>query len=46
MADRHSIYKQCFKEIAGELEMSVTFMAKYDDEQAGSSCHVHLSLWE
>jgi glutamine synthetase len=46
MADRHSIYKQCFKEIADELEMSVTFMAKYDDEQAGSSCHVHLSLWE
>ncbi|MCS5628600.1 MAG: glutamine synthetase family protein, partial [Planctomycetes bacterium] len=46
MADRHSIYKQCFKEIADELEMSVTFMAKYDDNQAGSSCHVHLSLWE
>ena len=46
MADRHSVYKQCFKEIAEELEMSVTFMAKYDDNQAGSSCHVHLSLWE
>ena len=46
MADRHGIYKQCFKEIAEELEMSVTFMAKYDDDQAGSSCHVHLSLWE
>ena len=46
MADRHSVYKQCFKEIADELEMSVTFMAKYDDNQAGSSCHVHLSLWE
>ena len=26
--------------------MSVTFMAKYDDNQAGSSCHIHLSLWE
>lgn len=45
MADRHSIYKQCLKEIADQLEMSVTFMAKYDADKAGSSCHVHLSLW-
>lgn len=46
MADRHVIYKQCLKEVAEQLEMSVTFMAKYDEEQAGSSCHLHLSLWK
>jgi glutamine synthetase len=45
MADRHTLYKQCLKEIADALQMSVTFMAKYDARQAGSSCHLHLSLW-
>jgi glutamine synthetase len=45
MADRHSIYKQCMKEIADQLEMSVTFMAKYSADGAGSSCHIHISLW-
>ena len=45
MADRHSIYKQCLKEIADQQRISVTFMAKYASDQAGSSCHVHLSLW-
>jgi glutamine synthetase len=25
--------------------MSVSFMAKYATDQAGSSCHIHLSLW-
>lgn len=46
MADRHAVYKQCLKEVADSMEMSVTFMAKYRDDQAGSSCHVHLSLWQ
>ena len=45
MADRHAIYKQCLREVADQLGMSVTFMAKYAADQAGSSCHVHLSLW-
>ncbi len=45
MADRHSIYKQALKEIADALGISVTFMAKYSADGAGSSCHVHLSLW-
>jgi glutamine synthetase len=45
MADRHAIYKQCVKEIADRMGLSVTFMAKLDAQQAGSSCHVHLSLW-
>lgn len=46
MADRHAIYKQCAKELAEQLGLSVTFMAKFDSARAGSSCHVHLSLWQ
>jgi glutamine synthetase len=46
MADSHAIYKQCLKEVADQQGLSVTFMAKYSAEQAGSSCHVHLSLWQ
>jgi len=45
MADRHCIYKQCLKEVAEEQGLSITFMAKVHQEQAGSSCHIHLSLW-
>lgn len=45
MADRHALYKQCVKDIADRMGLSVSFMAKYDHEQAGSSCHLHLSLW-
>jgi glutamine synthetase len=45
MADRHALYKQCLKETADAMNLSVTFMAKLDHEQAGSSCHLHLSLW-
>lgn len=46
MADRHAVYKQCLKEVADQMGLSVTFMAKVDTEQAGSSCHIHLSLWD
>ena len=45
MADRHSIFKQCLKEIADALGYSVTFMAKPNSGQAGSSCHIHFSLF-
>jgi glutamine synthetase len=44
MADRHVIFKQCLKEVAEASGMSLTFMAKPDASQAGSSCHIHLSL--
>jgi len=44
MADRHAVFKQCLKEVAEQLGMSVTFMAKFDQDRAGSSCHIHLSL--
>ncbi len=46
MADRHTIYKQCLKEVADQQGISVTFMAKFDAGLAGSSCHIHLSLWD
>ncbi|HID51769.1 MAG TPA: glutamine synthetase, partial [Anaerolineae bacterium] len=45
MSDRHVIFKQCLKEVADRQELSVTFMAKFAGGQAGSSCHMHLSLW-
>jgi glutamine synthetase len=44
MADRHVLYKNGAKEIASLAGRSITFMAKYDMEQCGSSCHVHTSL--
>lgn len=46
MADRHTIYKQGCKEIALNQEMAVSFMAKWDEKLAGSSMHLHLSLWD
>jgi len=46
MADRHCVYKQCMKEVADQMNISVTFMAKQDAQQAGSSCHIHISLWQ
>jgi glutamine synthetase len=45
MADRHSVLKLAMKEIADSLGISVTFMAKPHSDSAGSSCHIHLSLW-
>ena len=45
MADRHTVYKQCLKEVAEQQGLSVTFMAKFAADRAGSSCHIHFSLW-
>ena len=45
MADRHVLFKQCLKETADRQGVSVTFMAKPHVDEAGSSCHVHVSLW-
>ncbi len=44
-ADNHTITKTAIKEIAWAKGRSVTFMAKYDHRRAGSSAHVHQSLW-
>ncbi|MFT4738860.1 MAG: glutamine synthetase [Paraglaciecola sp.] len=46
MADRHTVYKQCLKELADAMGLSVTFMAKFHEDRAGSSCHIHMSLWD
>lgn len=46
MADRHTIYKHAAKEIAWQMGHAVTFMAKWDERYAGSSCHIHMSLWK
>lgn len=46
MADRHTIFKHLSKEVADQLGVSVTFMSKPFSGQAGSSCHIHFSLWQ
>lgn len=46
MADRHTVYKQCFKDLAHQFGLAVSFMAKVDVAYAGSSSHLHLSLWD
>ncbi|MBI5595823.1 MAG: glutamine synthetase [Elusimicrobia bacterium] len=46
MADRHVVYKHGAKEIAIQKGVSATFMAKPDAAQAGSSFHLHASLWD
>jgi glutamine synthetase len=46
MADRHTIYKHAAKEIAWSKGHAITFMAKWDERFAGSSCHIHASLWD
>jgi glutamine synthetase len=45
MADRHTVMKQAMKEIADNTGVSITFMAKPEMAEAGSSCHLHVSLW-
>src|SRR5436190_15689 len=46
MADRHTIYKNGVKEIAALNGRAVTFMAKWSMAEAGSSCHLHSSVWD
>lgn len=46
MADRHAVYKHAAKEIAYQQDLAVTFMAKWNEELAGSSTHLHVSLWD
>ncbi len=46
MADRHVLYKHGVKEIAWQQGGSITFMAKYDMGAAGSSFHLHSSVWD
>ncbi len=45
-ADRAVLYKHAAKEIAFAHDLGLSFMAKYDENAAGSSMHIHLSLWD
>jgi glutamine synthetase len=45
MADRHSLIKHACKEIALLQGKAVTFMAKWNYNLAGSSSHIHNSLF-
>jgi glutamine synthetase len=44
-ADNHAVYKHGVKEIAAMSDAAITFMAKWTMAEAGSSCHVHSSVW-
>src|SRR5205807_1810419 len=46
MADNHTILKNGVKEIALLQGKAVTFMSKWNYGLAGSSSHVHVSLWD
>ncbi len=45
MADINLVFKNAVKEIAHSQGRSATFMAKPHFDDAGSSCHIHSSLW-
>jgi glutamine synthetase len=45
MADRHVIIKNACKEIAWSRGKAITFLAKWHYNAAGSSSHIHQSLW-
>ncbi|MGH7117662.1 MAG: glutamine synthetase family protein [Acetobacteraceae bacterium] len=45
MADSHAFMKNGMKEIAHQNGKAISFMAKWAFDLAGSSCHVHQSLW-
>jgi glutamine synthetase len=46
VADRHLVFKNGVKEIASGFGRAATFMAKWSMASAGSSCHIHTSLWD
>jgi glutamine synthetase len=45
-ADMGVVFKHAVKEIAQRHGRSATFMAKPHADDAGSSCHVHVSAWD
>ncbi len=44
-ADYHAFYKNGVKEICAANGVAATFMAKWSMQEAGSSCHMHSSVW-
>jgi len=45
-ADQHVLFKEGAKEMAMARDLALTFMAKPDQRWTGSSCHLHVSLWD
>ncbi len=45
-ADRTMLFKNGVKEICHQMGFAVTFMAKWNDQEDGSSGHSHMSLWD
>ena len=46
MSDRSVVFKQACKEVAMQQGLAVTFMAKWHEDAAGNSLHLHSSLWD
>lgn len=44
-ADYHALFKNGVKEICAANGVAATFMAKWSMAEAGSSCHMHSSVW-
>lgn len=45
-ADKTMLFKTGVKEICYQMGLSATFMAKWHDQEDGSSGHSHMSLWD
>jgi glutamine synthetase len=45
-ADRTMLFKTGVKEICYQMGYAATFMAKWNDQEDGSSGHSHMSLWD
>jgi len=45
-ADRTLLFKTGVKEICHQMGYTATFMAKWNDQEDGSSGHAHMSLWD
>ena len=46
MADGHCVFKQGAKEIADANGKCLSFMPKISANEAGNSCHIHISIWK
>src|SRR6266478_1334914 len=45
-ADKTMLFKTGVKEICHQMDYTATFMAKWNDQEDGSSGHSHMSLWD
>ncbi|GAC1401209.1 MAG: glutamine synthetase [Ktedonobacteraceae bacterium] len=45
-ADKTMLFKTGVKEICHQMDYTASFMAKWNDQEDGSSGHSHMSLWD